>query len=52
MIYLDRMAVDSDCPADLREVLDYEAGVTLMASSRTSQLSPLRDQTLDDARSR
>jgi len=52
MIYLDRMAVDSDCPADLREVLDYEAGVTLMASSRTSQLSTLRDQTLDDARSR
>ncbi|MBN2218221.1 MAG: hypothetical protein JW719_12675 [Pirellulales bacterium] len=52
LAYLDRMAADPRCPADLGEVLDYEAGITLMAGSRTSRLMSRREQALDDARTR
>lgn len=52
MVYLDRMAADPNCPADLRAVLDYEAGITLMTGSRASPLTALREQALEDARGR
>jgi len=52
VVYLDRMAADPRCPADLREVIDYEAGVSLMAGSRASRLAAPREKSLDDARAR
>jgi len=52
LLYLDRMAADPQCPADLREVLDYESGITLMAASRTSRLVSQREKSLEDARAR
>ena len=52
LLYLDRMAADPDCPADLKEVLDYEAGVTLLTGSRSAGLVALQERALDDARAR
>ncbi|MBN1589224.1 MAG: tetratricopeptide repeat protein [Pirellulales bacterium] len=52
VLYLDRMAADPDCPADLREVIDYEAGITLMTGSRGSRRTAFREQSLDKARVR
>jgi len=49
LLYLERMAADPACPADLNQVLDYEAGVTLMTSLGDP---PAREQALDDAQAR
>ena len=52
LVYLDRMAVDPKCPADLRKVLDFEAGTTLLGDSSTTSLLARRERLLDKARSR
>ncbi len=52
LVYLKRMAADPDCPADLKEVIDYEAGITLLTGSRGAGLVALQEQALDDARGR
>jgi len=45
--YLNRMRQSRLCPDDLREQIDYQLGVTLVASSRTA--GSLREQQLDQA---
>ncbi|NLE39048.1 MAG: hypothetical protein GX621_13580 [Pirellulaceae bacterium] len=49
LLYLDRMAAEPACPADLKQVLDYEVGVTLMTSPGAPAA---REQALDDAQAR
>jgi tetratricopeptide (TPR) repeat protein len=51
LVYLDQMRTSPRCPADLKEVLDYEAGVTLVATSRTGTV-PAREGQLDQAENR
>ena len=44
ILYLDRMAARPDCPPELKEVLDYEHGITLLSqpvSSRKEQIEKL-----------
>lgn len=55
--YLDHLRQSPDCPADLKEVLDYEAGVTLLAGARPSGPPSavtflVRDRELEQARDR
>ena len=45
--YLQRIRTSPDCPADLKEVIDYEAGTTLVAGSVFA--GPLREQQLEQA---
>jgi hypothetical protein len=45
--YLGQLQGNPLCPDDLKEVIDYEAGVTLMAASRTA--GSLREKQLDEA---
>lgn len=46
--YLTRIAGSPQCPADLKEQIDYERGVTLIDASRGAGLA--REQRLDQAR--
>lgn len=48
--YLERMRQHPQCPDDLKEVIDYEAGVTLVAGSRLA--GGLREKQLAEARTR
>ena len=50
--YLDQMAKSPDCPEDLKQAIDYEAGVTLVTGSRAAPSTEAREQQLDDARDR
>ncbi|MBN2023765.1 MAG: hypothetical protein JW809_13340 [Pirellulales bacterium] len=52
LAYLDQMATSPLCPSELKDVLDYEAGVTLMAQSRTLRAPSERAQALDAAQQR
>jgi len=45
--YLDRMRTSPLCPDDLKEQIDYEVGITLVAGSRFA--GPLREKQLDQA---
>jgi len=46
--YLDRMRTSPQCPEDLKEQIDYETGVTLVAGSRFA--GALQEKQLDQAR--
>ncbi|HUT93568.1 MAG TPA: hypothetical protein VMY37_29155 [Thermoguttaceae bacterium] len=46
--YLTRIEVSPQCPEDLKEQIDYERGVTLIAASRVAGAA--REQQLDQAR--
>ncbi len=46
LAYLERMQTSPLCPDDLKEQIDYQVGITLVASSR---LGGARRQQLDDA---
>jgi len=52
LAYLDRMAASPWCPPELKEALDYEAGVTLIAQSRTLGSPMARAEALDAAHAR
>lgn len=52
LVYLDQMAVAPDCPPDLKPLVDYEAGVTLITGSRRSGSVMAQAKALDDARRR
>jgi len=47
--YLDLLASDPGCPAELKEIIDYEAGVCLIAAAQTQRSPQKRDQALRDA---
>ncbi len=49
--YLDQMSNSPMCPVDLKEVIDYEAGVSLVSASRLANLDA-RQELLDKARDR
>jgi hypothetical protein len=51
LTYLEEMEKSPLCPADLKEVIDYEAGVTLISASRTGSVQ-VRESQLDQARNR
>jgi hypothetical protein len=48
LAYLDRIETSPQCPEDLREQIDYQRGITLIASSRLAGTA--REQQLDQAR--
>lgn len=49
ILYLEQMRASPDCPADLKETIDYELGVTLLeAADRTETVSE-RETDLDGA---
>lgn len=49
ILYLDQMRASPDCPAELKEAIDYEVGVTLLeAADRTETVSE-REANLDAA---
>ncbi|NUQ63281.1 MAG: hypothetical protein HUU20_12450 [Pirellulales bacterium] len=50
--YLDLMAASPMCPEDLKAVLDYEAGMSLVNASRQAISLDIRQQQLDLARDR
>lgn len=50
--YLERLGADTNCPDDLKQVLDYEFGATLIDSSRVADSLDARQQQLDQARAR
>ena len=50
--YLDQIETSPRCPADLKEVIDYEAGVTLVNGSRLIPSMQAREKQLDEARDR
>ena len=52
LAYLDEMRTSRRCPADFKEVLDYETGVTLVALSRQPGPLQARQGHLDAARGR
>ncbi|MGQ9663696.1 MAG: hypothetical protein ACUVWX_15415, partial [Kiritimatiellia bacterium] len=43
------MATDPACPAELKEVIDYEAGVCLVAAAQSQRSLQKRNQSLKDA---
>lgn len=47
--YLDLLASDPSCPAELKEIIDYEAGICLVAAAQTQRSPQKRDQSLRDA---
>jgi len=47
--YLDLLASDPGCPSELKEIIDYEAGVCLIAAAQTQRSPQKRDQALRDA---
>lgn len=47
--YLDMLASDPTCPAELKEVIDYEAGVALVAAAQTARNPQKRDQALKES---
>ncbi|MGQ9769013.1 MAG: tetratricopeptide repeat protein [Thermogutta sp.] len=47
--YLDLLATDPACPAELKEVIDYEAGVCLVAAAQSQRSLQKRNQSLKDA---
>ena len=48
--YLEQMRTSPLCPPELKEAIDYEAAVTLMAGSLAIQDPKLREKDLDQAR--
>jgi tetratricopeptide (TPR) repeat protein len=50
--YLDSMADNPRCPADLKQVLDYEAGITLMEGAHGESSPQTRQRALDLAQTR
>ncbi|MCL4192370.1 MAG: hypothetical protein KJZ87_11610, partial [Thermoguttaceae bacterium] len=49
LVYLDGLASDPECPEDLKPVLDYEAGKTLLELARSAQSSEAHQRQLHDA---
>jgi len=47
--YLDLLVSDPACPAELKEIIDYEAGVSLIGAAQTARNPQKRDQALKDA---
>ena len=46
LVYLDRMGASPTCPAELKQVIDYEAGIMLMSGSRSLRVSSARAQSI------
>jgi tetratricopeptide (TPR) repeat protein len=51
LAYLDQMRTSPRCPEDLKEVVDYQVGVTLVATARTGTIE-FREGQLDQASAR
>lgn len=47
--YLEMMETSTLAPADLKEIITYEKGVTLIEGSRAQRDQAIREKTLDDA---
>ncbi|MFH1268020.1 MAG: hypothetical protein ABIK89_20070, partial [Planctomycetota bacterium] len=50
--YLEQMQTSPLCPPEIKETIDYEAGVTLVTDSRTERVSGVKVQKLDTAQAR
>ncbi len=50
--YLEQMQTSPLCPPEIKETIDYEAGVTLVTDSRTERVSGVKATKLDTAQAR
>ncbi len=50
--YLEQMKTSPLCPAEMKEAIDYEAGITLVTDSRTERVSGVKEKKLDAAQAR
>lgn len=44
--YLDMLASDPSCPPEIKETLDYEAGVALVSAAQSTRIPQAREQNL------
>ena len=47
--YLEQMRTSPLCPPEVKDAIDYEAGVTLVTASRTERVSGVKEKSLDQA---
>ncbi|MBN2294443.1 MAG: hypothetical protein JXM70_18585, partial [Pirellulales bacterium] len=50
MVYIEQMRTSPLCPPEFKKIIDYKAGVTLVAGSRSIRSTPERAKQLDLAR--
>ena len=49
ILYLEQMRATPDCPADLKDITDYEIGVTLLEAADATETVSARETNLDAA---
>jgi hypothetical protein len=49
ILYLEQMRANPDCPAELKDIIDYEIGVTLLEAADATETVSARETNLDAA---
>ena len=49
ILYLEQMRTSPDCPAELKQIIDYEVGVTLLEAADATETVSERETKLDAA---
>ncbi len=49
ILYLEQMRANPDCPAELKDIVDYEIGVTLLEAADSTETVSARETNLDAA---